>query len=88
MTFYAERVGEAQEGILEHRHLDPIRDGASVLLGVNETRRLEDGEVGGHSGLGDVEVLGELAGGHRPAAEELEYGAPGRVGEGFEDGAH
>jgi hypothetical protein len=44
--------------------------------------------VGGHRGLGDLEVVGKLASGKRVLTEELENPAAGRVGECLEDSIH
>ena len=49
---------------------------------------LEDAQVLGDGGAGDLELRGDLAGGQLAVADELQDAAAARLGDGLQDGVH
>ena len=73
------------DDVLEDAHVELIDDLLSDARGGDELRLAQDGEVARDGGPGGVEVLGDLAGGPRPVAQEPQDVAAGGVGERVED---
>ena len=74
--------------VLEHGHVELIDDLLAHSSGDDEVRMPEHGEVPGDGGPGGVKVLGDLAGGTGPVAQEAEDVPAGGVGEGAEGFVH
>jgi hypothetical protein len=79
---------EAEQGLLEDGHLEPVDDCPAVFFGFDQPGILEHGKMGGHGGFGDGKMVGQLTGGHGALAQELEHAAAGRIGKSFEDAVH
>src|SRR3954464_8519805 len=79
---------EVFDDFLEDAHVELIDDLLADAGGGDELRLAQDGEVPRHGRPGGIEVLGDLARGPRPIAQEPQDIAAGRVGEGAEGGVH
>src|SRR5437763_7893854 len=84
----AEPGVEVFHDVLEDAHVELIDDLLADARGGDELRLAQDGEVPRDRGPGGVEVLGDLARGPRPVAQEPQDVAAGGVGEGAEGGVH
>ena len=79
----SEGPGEPQKCLLQGWNPEPVDDGASLLLGFDEPRRHQYGEVGRHLRLRHVEVLRQLPRGDGTAPEQFEDSAPSGIGQGL-----
>src|SRR3954467_10025204 len=79
---------EGLDDVLEDAHVELIDDLLADARGGDELRLAQDGEVPRDGRPGGIEVLGDLAGGPRPVAQEPQDIAAGGVGEGAEGGIH
>src|SRR3982751_5338049 len=84
----AEPGVEVFDDLFEDAHVELIDDLLSDTGRGDELRLAQDGEVARDGGPGGIEVLGDLAGGPRPVAQEPQDIAAGGVGEGAEGGIH
>src|SRR5438094_546936 len=68
------------------RHLAVLRSGGLVIaapLGNHQTTRSQNSQMPGNGGPARMKLIGDFAGGFRPAAQELQNRAAGFVGEGL-----
>src|SRR5262245_37165299 len=79
---------EVFDDFLEDAHVELIDDLLADARGSDELRLAQDGEVPRHGGPGGIEVLGDLARGPRPVAQQPQDIAARRIGEGAEGGIH
>ena len=70
------------DDFLEDAHVELIDDLLADASGGDELRLAQDGEVPRDGGPGGVEVLGDLAGGPRPIAQQPQDVAAGGIGRG------
>src|SRR5262245_50494572 len=52
-----ERLGEPEQRFFQDRHHEPVNNRPSGFLRLDEARLLQYGEMGGHGGLRDREVI-------------------------------
>src|SRR6476620_3901741 len=79
---------EVFDDLFEDAHVELIDDLLADARGGDELRLAQDGEVPRHGRPGGIEVLGDLAGGPRPIAQEPQDIAARGIGEGSEGGIH
>ena len=84
----ADGFGEREQRVLEHRDLEPIKNGTPMAIRVDQLCLLQHREMRRHGRLGDVELVGQLARGHRPGTQQLQHAAPGGIGECSKDPIH
>jgi hypothetical protein len=81
----ADGAEESVEGLGERFGLELVEQAVGVAADVDKVGGLEQGEVAGNGGAGDIEARGDLAGGQRAVLELFEDLAANGVGEGSED---
>src|SRR5690242_11230594 len=84
-------VEELEDGgyrLLGYGCVETVHDACAVLLGHDQPGVFEDVEVAGERAGGEMELLGQLAGGHlAPAKEPQDFAARG-VAKRLEGGVH